>query len=80
MRDSGRGFRLEHWECDQERIDGFDYDIDAVLIGSADAANESELIAVLDAWGVRAAVFASIAGRATIRGRRTSEAGVAGWA
>ncbi|MGZ2361988.1 hypothetical protein LRE75_35880 [Streptomyces sp. 372A] len=34
--DAERSFRLEHWEYDRERIDGFDYDIDSALIESAD--------------------------------------------
>lgn len=55
--DVERSFHLEHWEYDRERIDGFDYDIGAVLIGSADATDESELITVLDAWGVRPGLF-----------------------
>lgn len=55
--DAERGFRLEHWEYDRDRIDGFDYDIGAVLIGSADATDESELITVLDAWGARPGLF-----------------------
>ncbi|MFI7405993.1 hypothetical protein ACIBW9_36935 [Streptomyces sp. NPDC049541] len=52
-----RSFHLEHWEYDRERIDGFDYDIGAVLLGSADATDESELITVLNAWGVRPDLF-----------------------
>lgn len=52
-----RGFRVEHREYDRERIEGFDYDIGAALIESADAANESELVAVLNAWGVRPGLF-----------------------
>jgi hypothetical protein len=51
--DVERGFHLEHWEYDRERIDGFDYDIGAVLIRIADATDESELISVLNAWGIR---------------------------
>ncbi|MEU8461649.1 hypothetical protein [Streptomyces sp. NPDC029003] len=52
-----RGFRLEHWEYDRERIEGFDYDIGAALIRSADALDESDLAAVLNRWGVRPLVF-----------------------
>jgi hypothetical protein len=52
-----RSFRLEHWEYDRERIDGFDYDIDAVLIKSADTPDESELITVLNTWGARPDLF-----------------------
>ncbi|MFE5813069.1 hypothetical protein ACFQ6S_06615 [Streptomyces sp. NPDC056479] len=55
--DVERSFRLEHWEYDSERIDGFDYDIGAVLIGFADATDESELITVLSAWGVPSDLF-----------------------
>ncbi|GAA2447785.1 hypothetical protein [Streptomyces macrosporus] len=51
--DPERGFRLEHWEYDRRCIDGFDYDIGAALVRSADATDESELLTVLDAWGVR---------------------------
>jgi hypothetical protein len=55
--DAERSFHLEHWEYDRERIDGFDYDIGAALIRSADATDESELITVLNAWGVRPGLF-----------------------
>ncbi|WP_406841575.1 hypothetical protein ACICHK_41955 (plasmid) [Streptomyces sp. AHU1] len=55
--DAERSFRLEHWEYDRERIDGFHYDIGAVLIGTADATDESELITVLNAWGVWPGLF-----------------------
>ncbi|MGQ4361677.1 hypothetical protein [Streptomyces sp. SAS_272] len=55
--DAERSFHPEHWEYDCERIDGFDYDVGAVLIGSADATDESELIAVLKAWGVWPGLF-----------------------
>ncbi|MET9793553.1 hypothetical protein [Streptomyces canus] len=55
--DAERSFHLEHWECDRVRIDGFDYDIGAVLMGSADATDEFELITVLNAWGVRPGLF-----------------------
>ncbi|WP_329388340.1 hypothetical protein OG625_33220 [Streptomyces sp. NBC_01351] len=55
--DAQRGFRLEHWEYERERIDGFDYDIGAALIGSADAPDEAQLITVLSAWGVRPDLF-----------------------
>lgn len=48
--DVDRDFRLDHWEYDRERIDGYDYDIDAVLIKSAEAPDESELITVLNTW------------------------------
>ncbi|MFG2878145.1 hypothetical protein ACGFYU_24585 [Streptomyces sp. NPDC048337] len=55
--DVERSFRLEHWEYDRERIDGFDYDIGSALIGSADAGDESELRTVLNTWGVQPSLF-----------------------
>lgn len=56
--DAERSFHLEHWEYERdERIAAFDYDIGAVLIGSADATDESELITVLNGWGVRPGLF-----------------------
>ncbi|MGV9243010.1 hypothetical protein [Streptomyces sp. NPDC003710] len=39
-------------------MDGFDYDIGAALIVSADAPDESELDTVLNAWGFRPDLFA----------------------
>ncbi|MFE2171232.1 hypothetical protein ACFXB3_40140 [Streptomyces sp. NPDC059447] len=48
--DADRAFRLEHWEYDAELMDGFDYDIGAVLVASAEAAGEGELMATLIAW------------------------------
>ncbi|MFD9590205.1 hypothetical protein ACFWBM_36610 [Streptomyces sp. NPDC059980] len=55
--DVERSFRLEHWEYDPERMDGFDYDLGATLIRSADAPGESELDTVLNAWGIRPGLF-----------------------
>lgn len=48
--EADRTFRLEHWEYDSERIEGFDYDIGAVLVASAEAAGESELTTLLADW------------------------------
>ncbi|MFE1872001.1 hypothetical protein ACFW9N_14040 [Streptomyces sp. NPDC059496] len=56
--DGGRRFLLKHWEYDGERLDGFDYDIGAVLVASAEAANEAGLLAALTAWGLRPGAFA----------------------
>ncbi len=55
--DAGRRYRLEHWEYDGDRIDGFDHDIGAVLVGSAEAGDEVGLTAALAAWGIRPGVF-----------------------
>jgi hypothetical protein len=49
-RSADRSFRVEHWEYDAVLIDGFDYDIGAVLLRSAAAVNELELSTVLREW------------------------------
>ncbi|WP_329099325.1 hypothetical protein [Streptomyces sp. NBC_01439] len=56
--DPGRRFHLTHWEYDGERLDGFDHDIDAVLVASAGAADEDGLLAALTAWGLHPDAFA----------------------
>ncbi|MFJ3833840.1 hypothetical protein ACIPWI_38790 [Streptomyces sp. NPDC090046] len=48
--ETDRTFRLEFWEYDSELVEGFDYDIGAVLIASAEATGESELVTVLADW------------------------------
>ncbi|WP_217697565.1 hypothetical protein [Nocardia donostiensis] len=55
--DRARTFHLQHWDYDATRIDGLDYDIDAVLIRSAAAAGESELTATLEIWQLRPEQF-----------------------
>ncbi|MER7983878.1 hypothetical protein [Streptomyces sp. NPDC095817] len=55
--DDERSFRVEHWEYDREHMDGFDYDLGAAFIGSANAPDEPELSAVLNAWGVQPDLF-----------------------
>ncbi|MFJ6483211.1 hypothetical protein ACIQK6_24275 [Streptomyces sp. NPDC091682] len=56
--DPGRRFGLEHREYDGERLDGFDHDIGAVLVASAEAADEAGLLAALTAWGLHPGAFA----------------------
>ncbi|MFG2991641.1 hypothetical protein ACGFZK_20505 [Streptomyces sp. NPDC048257] len=56
--DAGRSFRLAHREYDHERLDGFDHDIGAALVASADATGEAELLAVITAWRLRPGDFA----------------------
>ncbi|GAA2581635.1 hypothetical protein SMC26_12120 [Actinomadura fulvescens] len=48
--DRDRVFRLKHWDYDGAQIDGWDYDLGAVLVREATAGGEAELIAVLEAW------------------------------
>jgi hypothetical protein len=55
--DHARAFRLEHWEYDADRIDGFDYDLGAVMIRAATAADEQGLLAMLQAWQLRPGQF-----------------------
>jgi hypothetical protein len=45
-----RTFRLQHWEYDADRIAGYDYDVSAVLLRTACAGNEAELIDIIHAW------------------------------
>ncbi|MCP2323375.1 hypothetical protein HDA40_001882 [Hamadaea flava] len=48
--DHARTFRLRHWDYDADLIDGFDYDINAVLVREATAEGEPELITTLKTW------------------------------
>jgi len=45
-----RSFRIKHREYDAALLDGFDYDIGATLLRSAEAANELDLLTVLREW------------------------------
>jgi hypothetical protein len=47
-----RSFKVEHWEYDELRIDGWDYDIDARLVRAATADDEAELADLLATWGL----------------------------
>ncbi|WP_336212628.1 hypothetical protein [Nonomuraea sp. LPB2021202275-12-8] len=51
--DHSRTFRLQHWDYDADRINGFDYDIDAVLVRGTTVDSESELTTTLEAWHLR---------------------------
>ncbi|MFE1787497.1 hypothetical protein ACFW7J_03660 [Streptomyces sp. NPDC059525] len=55
--DAGRGFRVDQWEYERERVEGFDYDVGATLVRAADVPDESELKSVLDAWGLPVGLF-----------------------
>ncbi|MGK5678595.1 hypothetical protein [Actinoplanes sp. URMC 104] len=48
--DRDRTFELAHWEYDAEQLDGFDYDIGAVLVRSAAVVGEEALAALLHSW------------------------------
>jgi hypothetical protein len=47
--DHARTFTLHHWDYAADSLDGFDYDIGAVLIKTATAAGEPELTTTLEA-------------------------------
>ena len=47
---TARSFRIEHREYDVGLLDTSDYDIGSTLLGSADAADEWELLTVLRQW------------------------------
>ncbi|MEV0807965.1 hypothetical protein [Micromonospora sp. NPDC050200] len=55
--DRDRSFKLEHWEYDANQLDGFDYDIGAVLVRTATVTGEVELAAVLRTWNLRPEQF-----------------------
>ncbi|WP_222720000.1 hypothetical protein [Actinokineospora xionganensis] len=48
--DQARTFTLRHWDYDADRLDGFDYDLGAVLVKAATATGEPELAAILETW------------------------------
>ena len=48
--DSGRSFLVTHWEYEADRLEGYDHDMGAVRLRRAEAADESELLAVLREW------------------------------
>ncbi|WP_433202677.1 hypothetical protein ACQP00_32770 [Dactylosporangium sp. CS-047395] len=52
-----RTFQLKHWDYDADRIDGFDYDIGAVLVKAASVVGERALTEALQAWGLRPEQF-----------------------
>ncbi|GIF25780.1 hypothetical protein Ate02nite_85100 [Paractinoplanes tereljensis] len=43
---------MKHWDYDADRIDGFDYDIGAILVKAATVIGESELTGTLRTWGL----------------------------
>jgi hypothetical protein len=47
-----RSFRIEHWEFDAARLDGYDYDVGATRLRQAWAADEHHLARTLTEWGV----------------------------
>ncbi len=55
--DRDRTFRLTHREYDADQVDGFDYDIGAVLVRAATAGGEAELAAALAAWDLEPQQF-----------------------
>ncbi|MET8149627.1 hypothetical protein ACIBSW_23865 [Actinoplanes sp. NPDC049668] len=55
--DTDRTFKLEHWDYDADQLDGFDYDIDAILVKTTTVAGEAQLAVALDAWNLRPEQF-----------------------
>ncbi|MBR7825456.1 hypothetical protein KDK95_04000 [Actinospica sp. MGRD01-02] len=46
-------FRLELWEYDADQVEGWDYDVGAVLVRSAAVASHAELTSVVLNWHLR---------------------------
>lgn len=55
--DHARTFTLQHWDYAADRLDGFDYDVGAVLVRAATVVGEPELTAALEEWGLRPDLF-----------------------
>lgn len=55
--DLHRAFQLHHWDYDAARLDGFDYDIDAVQVRATTVTGEDELTSTLAAWGLQPEQF-----------------------
>ncbi|WP_205718365.1 hypothetical protein [Actinomadura sp. WMMA1423] len=51
--DRAREYLLTHRDYDAEVLDGFDYDLGAVVVQRAAATGEEELTAILQAWNLR---------------------------
>ncbi|MCP2245407.1 hypothetical protein LX86_004147 [Lentzea aerocolonigenes] len=50
--DHARDFTLQHWDYEADRLDGYDYDIGAVLVKATAVTSELELTAALREWGL----------------------------
>jgi len=50
--DHARTFTLQHRDYEADRLDGYDYDIGAVLVKATTVVSEVELTAVLGEWGL----------------------------
>jgi hypothetical protein len=55
--DCARAFRLQHWDYEADRLDGFDYDHGAVMIRAATTTGEPGLLATLQEWQLRPEQF-----------------------
>jgi hypothetical protein len=55
--DRDRAFRVQHWDYEQEMIDGWDHNVGARRMGDATAPTESALLGVITAWGLRPTDF-----------------------
>jgi hypothetical protein len=55
--DAGRSFLVTHWEYESDRLEGYDQDPAGVRLRRAEAADESELLAVLRDWRLPPAGF-----------------------
>ncbi|MEV4251803.1 hypothetical protein AB0J52_01400 [Spirillospora sp. NPDC049652] len=51
--DRTREYRLTHWDYAADQIDGFDYDLGAVLIRDETVADEAALVTALQDWNLR---------------------------
>jgi hypothetical protein len=54
---SSRSFRVAQWEFEADRLEGYDHDLGFVRLRHAEAADETELLAVLREWRLPPAGF-----------------------
>ncbi|MEV0396271.1 hypothetical protein [Polymorphospora rubra] len=55
--DRNRTFGLTHRDYDADQLDGFDYDIGAILVRAATVTGEAQLVAAIEAWSLRPEQF-----------------------
>jgi hypothetical protein len=55
--DRDRTFKLTHREYDADQIDGFDYDVGAILVKSMTVVGEVPLAAALQTWSLQPSQF-----------------------
>jgi hypothetical protein len=53
LRPGVTAFTLVHWDYDADLLEGFDHDIGAVRVRDQIVSGEPDLVAAVEAWGLR---------------------------